>query len=123
MSLIRRYPTFKLKTFNDLFSIATCSILHAACVEKTDIVYDSYLEDHIKECERIRLRSSCEPLEFINWKTTAPIPVQLGRFWACGKNKEAIQEISRDFFKSVSSKSQHRIVLSGYVTDSEGIKP
>ena len=47
----------------------------------------------------------------------------MDRFWACGKNKEAIQEISRDFFKSFSSKSQHRIVLSGYVTDSEGVKP
>ena len=45
------------------------------------------------------------------------------RFWACGKNEKAIQEISRNFFKSVSSKSQHRIVLSGYLTDSEGMKP
>ena len=123
MSLIRRYPTSKLKTFNDLFNIATYSILHAPCVEEIDIVYDSYLEDSIKECERIRRRSSFEPLEFVNLKITTPIPVQMDRFWACGKNKEAIQEISRDFFKSFSSKSQHRIVLSGYVTDSEGVKP
>ena len=41
MSLIRRYPTSKLKTFNDLFSIATYAILHATCVEET-VVYDSY---------------------------------------------------------------------------------
>ena len=123
MSLIRRYPTSKLKTFNDLFNIATYSILHAPCVEEIDIVYDGYLEDSIKECERIRRRSSFEPLEFVNLNITTPIPVQMDRFWACGKNKEAIQEISRDFFKSFSSKSQHRIVLSGYVTDSEGVKP
>ena len=47
----------------------------------------------------------------------------MDRFWACGKIKEAIQEILRDFFKSVSSKRQHRPVLSGYITDSEGMKP
>ena len=43
MSLIRRYPASKLKTFNNLFSIATNSILHAPCVDEIDIVYDSYL--------------------------------------------------------------------------------
>ena len=51
MSLILRYPTSKLKIFNGLFSIATYSILHTHCVEKINIVYDSYLEDSIKECE------------------------------------------------------------------------
>ena len=41
VSFIRRYPTSKLKTFNDLFSIATYSKLHAPCVKEIDIVYDS----------------------------------------------------------------------------------
>ena len=45
------------------------------------------------------------------------------RFWACGKNIKAIQEISRNFFKRFGSKSQYRIVLSGYLTDSECMKP
>ena len=47
----------------------------------------------------------------------------MDRFWICGKSNKAIQEISCDFFKSVSSKSQHRIVLSGYVTDLQSMKP
>ena len=123
MYLIRRYPVSKLKTFDDLFRTATYAVLHAPCTEEIDIVYDSYLEVSIKECERIRRRSSCEPLEFVNMKTTTPIPVQMDRFWACGSNKEAIQEISRDLFKSFSRNSCCRTVLGGYVTDSEGIKP
>ena len=85
MSLIRRYPTSKLKTFNGLFKIATYTILHAPCIEEIDIVYDNYVEDSIKECERIRRRSSIEPLEFVNVKTKTPIPVQMDRFWVCGK--------------------------------------
>ena len=67
------------------------------------IVYDSYLEDSFKECEQIRRRSSCEPLEFLNLKKTTSILVLMDRFWACGKNKKAIQEILRNFLKSVSS--------------------
>ena len=122
MSLIWQYPVSKLKTFDDLFRTATYSVLHVPCTEEIDIVYDSYLEDCIKECERIQHRSSCEPLEFVNMKTATPIPVQMDRFWACGSNKEAIQEISRDFFKSFSRNSCCCIVLSGYVTDTESIK-
>ena len=57
MSIIRRYPTSKLKTVSDLLNIATYSRLHAPCVKETDIVYDSYLGDSIKECKRIRGRS------------------------------------------------------------------
>ena len=112
-----------MKTFDDLFRTAAYSVLHAPCTEEIDIVHDSYLEDSIKECERIRCRRSCEPLEFVNMKITTPIPVQMDCFWACGSNKEAIQVISRDSFKSFSRNSCCRIVLSGYVTDSEGIKP
>ena len=47
----------------------------------------------------------------------------MDRFWSCRKNKEVVKEILSDFFKSVSSKSQNRIVSSGCVTDSEGMKP
>ena len=79
ISLIQRYPTSKLKTFNDLFSTATYSILNVPCVDDIDIVYDSYLEDSIKECKQICRRCSCEPLEFINLKTATPIPVQMDR--------------------------------------------
>ena len=81
MSFIRRYPTLKtLKTFNDLFSISSYTILHTPCVEDIDIVYGSYLEDSIKECERICWCSSYELLEFINLKTTTQIPVQMDCF-------------------------------------------
>ena len=76
----------KIGTFSR-FSRETepCTILHAPCFEEINIVYDSYLEDSIKECERIRRRSSLEPLEFVNLNTTTTIPVQMDRFWVCGK--------------------------------------
>ena len=62
----------------------------APCVEEIDIVYKSNLENSIKKCEQIRRRSSYEPLEFINLKTTIPIPVQMDYVWACREHKEPI---------------------------------
>ena len=97
MWLIQRYPTSKLKIFN----IATYSILHAPCVKETDIVYDSYLEDSIKECERICWYSSCETLKFINLKTTTIIPVTDGSFLGlCKKIKKQFKK-----FCVISSKA------------------
>ena len=47
----------------------------------------------------------------------------MGRFWAGGQNKQAIQEISQDFFAKFSKRSPCRIVLSGYVNDSDEVMP
>ena len=91
ITINRGYPTHKLKSFNDLFQISTYSIIHVQHSEKVNVLYDSYLEDSIKECERILLRSSCEPLEFVDLNVNSPLPVQMNRFWASGRNKQAIQ--------------------------------
>ena len=123
MSLIRRHPVSKLKTFQDLFTFATYSILNSPFTEEIDIVYDSYVEDSIKECERIRRSIDIEPLEFVNLRSTTAIPVQMDRFWACGSNKEALQRLSREFFTECSKKSSCLLVLSGYVSDNEGVTP
>ena len=50
MAQIRKQPTTKLKCLDDLFAAASYSVPSA---EQIDIIYDSYLEDSIKECERI----------------------------------------------------------------------
>ena len=87
MSQIRKYPTTKLKTFNDLFTVATHTVMSASNIEQINIIYDSYLEDSIKECERICRRCRYEPLEFMNLKATSPIPVKIDCFWLAGKKR------------------------------------
>ena len=91
-------------------------------LEQIDIIYDSYLEDSIQECERIRRRCRYEPLQFMNLKATSPIPVQIDCFWACGKNKEALQLLSRNLFKGMCYGKQLRIILSGYVTNADAMR-
>ena len=46
--------------------------------------------------------------------------MQTDRFWACPKNKQNLQLISRTFFQQKSIGSCTKIVLSGFVSD-EGI--
>ena len=98
---IRKQPPTKLKCFADLFAAANNIAIKVPSTEQIDIIYDSYLEDSIKECERIRRRSTCEPLEFVNLTTSSPIPVQMDRFCACGKIKKIYSyfpdNISKEF--------------------------
>ena len=48
MAQIRKQPTTTLKCFDDIFAAASNSVSSA---EQIDIIYDSYLEDSIKECD------------------------------------------------------------------------
>ena len=123
MSQIRWYPTTKLKTFNDIITVAMTTTMNAPTIEQIDIIYDSYLEDSIKECERIRRRSTCEPLEFMNLKVTSAIPVQIDRFWGWEENKEALQLISRNLFKNICHNNHCRVIQSDYVTDFDDLEP
>ena len=111
----------KLKKMTDIFEFGLSSILSTVNVERVDIVYDSYLDSSIKECERMRRRSKCQPLEFIGFTEDNPIPAQLDRFWACSKNKENLQILSRAFFKDYSRDKSMQMFLSGYVTDSNNL--
>ena len=78
MSQVRKYLTKKLGNFNELFAATSSGIMNIPDIEQIDIIY-SYLEDSIKECERICRRSECEPLDFVNLTTQSPIPVQMDK--------------------------------------------
>ena len=123
MSQIRRYPTGSLKTFQDLFEVASVEIMDKFSSKEYHIVYDSYLEASIKECERIRRRRKYEPLEFMNLSLSTPIPVQIERFWSSGRNKKKLQYLSREYYIQRSAKYNQKIILSGYVNDENGIQP
>ena len=121
MSLIRKMQLSKMRVFSDAFEAAWKSIVNICSFTQLDIVYDSYIEDSIKYCERQR-RSPCNPLVFVNLQQSSFIPVQIEKFWACTTNKENLQLLSREFFASKSKEKCLNIILSGYVTDDRGIE-
>ena len=120
MSLIRKMNLLKMRIFNDVFETVWKSIKNVCIFNQLDVVYDSYIMNPVKYCERIR-RSSCHPLEFVNLTKQSFIPVQIDKFWACTTNKENLQLLSRDFFAKKSKENHLNIILGRYLKDdSEG---
>ena len=120
MSLIRKMNLSKMRIFNDVLEAVWNLIKNVCIFNQLDMVYDSYIMNSVKYCERIR-RSSCHPLEFVNLTQQSFIPVQIDTFWACTTNKENLQLLSRDFFAKKSEENHLNIILSGYLKDdSEG---
>ena len=125
VSQVRKLPNERIKLkrtkMPDIYSCALSSILSSVKADIVDIIYDSYLENSIKECERIRRRSKGQPLEFFGMNEGSPIPTQLDHFWDGSKNKENLQITSKDYFKKSSRNKPFHIFLSGYLTDSDGL--
>ena len=119
MSVVRKVPFAKCSTFKEALAFVWHLVTTAVSAGRVDIVYDSYLEGSIKESER-RHRSPVDAVEVVNMKLSSPIPVELERFWASAKNKENMQLMSRVMFASKAAGAPFTLVLSGYVTDSDG---
>ena len=96
--------------FNQIYSTVDTNQVH--------IIYDSYIEESLKKCERIHRNADVDPLEYVNLLLSSPILVQLDKFRACIKNKENLQILRREFFIENSCEVEE-IVLSGYVTDAD----
>ena len=109
-----------LTVINDLFERAYMSTTSVNEVNQIHVVYDSYLEGSLKECERIQRQKECGPLELVNLTENTTLPVQMDRFWACPKIEQNLQLISKTFFQQKSIGSCIKIVFSGFVSD-EGI--
>ena len=114
MSLIRRLPAQTDLSLKELFNKAWVIINSICPSDRLHIVYDSYIEDSIKESERCR-RNLVQPLDFYGIDMSSKMPVQTDRFWASNINKQELQKLSRSYLQEVSQSEKKDIVLSGYV--------
>ena len=124
MSVIRKIPLQKFKSFQEALEFLWCMILRSHDnLNRIDIVYDSYIENSIKDSERRRRSRNIEPIEYVNLCFDKEPPADLKRFWISPENKRKLQLLSRDFFQQKAEKNKDiTFILSGYVTDNEGIK-
>ena len=106
----------------DLFKAVSNERMSVTKSHQLHIIYDSYLEESIKECERIRRRSKCDSLEFMKLNISSPVPIQMDRFWNSGKNNEKLQQLSRDYFVEFRKSNNIKTILKGYVTDENGVQ-
>ena len=87
MSLMRRIPVSTLTSFLDLFNAAWKHMCNVCNFNRIDIIYDSYINDSLKECEQLR-RFKCEPIHLKDIQLETKLPIQLDQFWASASNKE-----------------------------------
>ena len=119
MSVIRKVPFQKCSKMKDVLETTWNIILAASDANRIEVVYDSYLEGSVKESLRIR-RAKVQPIEIINLSMESSMPIDMETFWASPSNKEHLQVISRDFFLKKAVQG-YNIILSGYVTDGDGV--
>ena len=87
-------------------------VIKVAEANQIVVVFDSYIEDSIKESTRASRSNDVEPIEYVNLLLESPSPVELERFWAFSKNKEELQILSREFFKQKAEETNLTLVLS-----------
>ena len=122
MSIIRRQPLQNMTVFEDIIKSAWLSVQNSCEFNNLNIVFDSYIEDSIKEGER-RSRVNCEPLEVINKSLASKSSVQIDQFWASPANKIAIQKLCCIFLRDVVKSKHVKIVLSGTLNCDGTISP
>ena len=122
MSVIRKVPLNKFSGIGDALKCMWIMVIKVAGANQIDVVFDSYIENSIKESTRASRSNDVEPTECVNLLLELPSPVEPKRFWASSKNKEELQILSREFFKQKAEEMKLTLVLSGYVTDAGGIQ-
>lgn len=86
ISQIRQLRTKDMLTLKNIFDQLWTNTSNYKLIKRVDFVFDSYIEQSLKEGERERLRNA-DPIELIKIKQKTLIPVQIDRFWSSGKNK------------------------------------
>ena len=117
MSVIRKVSFSKFSSIKDALECLWNMITKVGENNQIDIVFDSYVENSIKELTRESRSNDAEPVEYVNILLESPPPVEVDKFWASSKNKEELQILSREFFQEKAQEKNRTIVLSGYVID------
>ena len=83
-------------------------VTKVAEANQIDVVFDSYIENSIKESAKANRFNDVEPIEYVNLLLKSLSPVELERF--CVSSKNRTEELN------------FILVLSGYVTNGGGMQ-
>ena len=86
MSAIRKVPLNKFSCIKDALE-CLWSITKVGQANQIDIVFDSYVENSIKESTRASCSNAAEPVEYVNILLESSPPVEVDRLLASSKKK------------------------------------
>ena len=118
MSKVRRLKMENFKTLGELCEDVVSSSLKI-CPQKNvlHIVFDSYIDHALKECERIR-RSTVPPIDIVDMNSDTLVPRQIEKFWVSSSNKQNLQSLVKTVIPKYHD-SNSDILLSSYIIDDE----
>ena len=87
-------------------------------LEMTLFAYDSYVENSLKEGERLR-RAADGTIDIIEIKKDTPLPKQMPQFWALPSNKVKLEQLSRE----MAMDQCDNVLISGMVINDELVTP
>ena len=122
MSVIRKVSFHVHKNINEALESTWVMILSPGVKNQIHVVYDSYLQNSVKESERAH-RSDTTPIGVVDLGLESVIPVDLKSFWSSASKKHQLQLASRKFFQNRSFLNEMDVILSGYMTDAYGVYP
>ena len=117
MSNVRKINATQCQIFKDILAKLWSIIFNSCTFQRLDIIYDSYIEQSIKFSERQRWAIT-NGILVCNIEYSSYIPSQMEKFWACDRNEENLQLISRSFFIENASGNSKCLTLSGIIGDS-----
>ena len=105
MSMIRKVPFHVHKNKNEALESTWAMILSPGIINQIHFVYDSCLQNSIKESERAH-RSDTTRIDVVDLGLEFAIPVDLKSFWFSASNKHQLQIASRKFFQNFSEQNR-----------------
>ncbi|MES9880567.1 MAG: hypothetical protein ABW185_06755 [Sedimenticola sp.] len=121
MSKVRQYPN--LSQFGNFGGVVKKVISAGLAVSRSSealhIIFDSYIDESVKEGERIRRAGNVGSVELSVLDESTPIPQQMEKFWVSSDNKIQLMQLVRTV---VAARPLYvPIVLSGMVLDQEQV--
>lgn len=119
MSQLRMVKISSMQNFGEVVQIVLQIPKFVCTLQELHIVFDSYLELSVKECERIRRMSTSGTIDLSCIQNSTPIPVQLDRFWSSTSNKMNLQMLTRKNIADTSVNTEYPIIASGIIVNEE----
>lgn len=119
MSQVRMQKLSPEKTFGDIITAVVQNSTKVCSVHELHIIFDSYIEQSVKEGERLRRADNTGTVELASIRTDTRVPVQISKFWASCENKTKLQELARNLLSDLSKAVEIPIIASGVVIDKQ----
>ena len=117
MSKGRMMPMVEYDSIGNLGAVIEAAVTISKRIQYAHFSHDSYTELSLKEGERLQRYNPVDGIELIEMNIDSPVPQQVGKFWACDKNKQSLQLLLRQILSNHTRQCQTKLISSSMVIE------